>query len=71
MDSESTERSSTPYTVAEGELIMDLGQCNSEGERALVPESSPERAPVPEFSPERAPVHPSSPERAPVSPTSL
>ncbi len=64
MDSESTERSSALCTVAEGELNMDQRLCNSEGERAPIPEFSSERAPVPEFSPERAPVPPSRPERA-------
>ncbi len=61
MDSESAEKSSAPSTVAEGELIMDLGLCNAKGERAPVLEFSPERATVPEFIPERAPVPPSSP----------
>ncbi len=61
-DSESAERSSSPCTVADGELIMYLGRCISEGERAPFPESGPEKAPVFTSSSERAPVPPSSPE---------
>ncbi len=61
-DNESAERSSSPCTVADGELIMYLGRCISEGERAPFPESSPEKAPVFTSSSERAPVPPSSPE---------
>ncbi|XP_018964011.1 diacylglycerol kinase kappa-like [Cyprinus carpio] len=60
MDSESTERNSVPYTVAEGEQLMDLGMW-----KASVPEFSPERASVPEFSPEWASVPEFSPERTP------
>ncbi len=77
VDSDNAERSSAPCTVAEGELIMDLGLCNSEGERAPVPEFSPERAPVPPASPERASVSTSCsekdcvPECSPVDPLSV
>ncbi len=68
-DSESTENSSDSCTVADGEVVLDHGLCNSEGERAPVPELSPERAHVPPSSPEWAPVPELSPERAPVPPS--
>ncbi|KAL0170124.1 hypothetical protein M9458_034720, partial [Cirrhinus mrigala] len=54
--SEIAKRSSTHCTVAEGELLMDLGIRTVE--KDLIDSSAPE------FSPERAPVSPSSPERA-------
>ncbi len=63
-------RKGATCTVADCELIMDLGLCYSETERAPVPEDCPERAPVPPSSPERAPVPDFSPERAPVSTSS-
>ncbi len=67
-DGVSTERSSTPCTVAEGELSMVRGLCHSKGERAPLHEFSTRRAPVPapgKCSPDPVPLeHP--PVSAPV-----
>ncbi len=62
MDSEIAERSSAHCTTAEGELILDLGLCNSEGgfkdlyaalPPLLPPSSEPSVSPVSLSSPVR------------------
>ncbi len=69
-DGVSVDRSSTPCTVAEGELCMARWLCHTEEERAPVPELNPERAPIPEFRPESPEAHkcpPSHPLLPPLS----
>ncbi len=58
MDGVSAERSSTPCTVAEGELRMACGLCHSKEERAPFPEFSPRRTPVP--APRKYPPEPAT-----------
>ncbi len=74
MDSASVERDSAHCTMGEGELTVDLGLWNVEGEfmdlyanlpPLLPPSLKPSVSPVPTSSPERAAIPTSGPERAP------
>ncbi len=76
VNSESAERSSAHCTMDEGELIVDLGMWNAEGDPKLdlwsdlpslfPPSSEPSLSPVPTYGPGRASVPEFSPERTAV-----